>query len=144
MAEGAMRTLLSGKRPGKFEVISSGTSAQPEFNATEYAVEAAKIWKSDISGHKSQPLETSLIDEADLILAMTPSHYEKILSMRSGAESKTYLLKKFPDGGPRGEGVADPIGQSLDMYNQTFLEIGELLGKHLDEILRRIDEKTNE
>jgi len=144
MAEGAMRTLLSGKRLGKFEVISSGTSAQPGFQATEYAVEAAKIWKSDISEHKSQPLESSLIDEADLIFAMTPGHYEQILSLRSGADSKSYLLKKFTDGGSQGEGVADPIGQSLDMYNRTFLEIGEQLGKHLDEILRRIDEKIND
>jgi len=143
MAEGALRVLLTGKRPGKFRVVSSGTSAPSGFPATKYAIEAARIWDSDISGHESQPLTSALIDEADLILAMTPGHYEQTLSIRSGAESKTYLFKKFPDQGSRGEGVADPIGQSLDMYNQTFLEIGECLGKYLDEIIRRIDEKTS-
>lgn len=144
MAEGALRTLLSGKRPGKFKVISSGTSAPSGYPATKYAIEAAKIWDSDISGHESQPLTTGLIDEADLIFAMMPGHYQLILNLRSGAESKTYLFKRFPDKGSQGEGVADPIGQSLDVYNRTFLEIGEQLGKHLDEIIKRIDEKTDD
>ena len=35
------------------------------------------------------------------------------------------------------------IGQSLERYNETFLEIGEFLGKYLDEIVKRIDEKDN-
>jgi len=41
-----------------------------------------------------------------------------------------------------GETLEDPIGQSLERYNQTFIEIGEHLGKFLPEIVRRIDEKV--
>ncbi|MDF1544501.1 MAG: low molecular weight protein arginine phosphatase [bacterium] len=142
MASGAMRVLLDKKRPGKYEVISAGTSAATGFPATAYAIEAAKIWNGDISGHKSQPLTRELIDRADLIFALTPGHYKEILKLRKDAASRTYLLKEFPVPGPNGEGVDDPIGQSLDRYNETFLEIGECLGKHLDEIVKRIDEKA--
>ena len=40
-----------------------------------------------------------------------------------------------------GEPVDDPIGQSLDRYNETFLEIGEYLGKYIDEIVKEVDGK---
>jgi protein-tyrosine phosphatase len=143
MAEGALRMLLSKERPAdKFEVISAGTAAATGFPATKYAIEAAKIWDVDLTEHSSQPLTPALIDKADLILAMTASHAKEVLKLRPQAKDKTYLLKKFPQPGSDGEGVDDPIGLPLEVYNQTFLEIGEYLGKHLPEIVKRIDRKT--
>ncbi|MCK4573225.1 MAG: hypothetical protein KAU36_02585 [candidate division Zixibacteria bacterium] len=143
MAEGALRHLLQMKRPGKFEVVSSGTAAAVGFPATLYAIEAAKVWDVDISGHKSQPLTPALIDRVDLILGMTPGHVRETMHLRRDVRNKTFLFKNFPENSPDGEGVADPIGQSLEEYNRTFLEIGEYLGQFLDEIVKRIDEKTN-
>jgi len=143
MAEGALKMLLDKERPGKFDVISAGTASARGFPATIYAMEAVKTWDVDISKHQSQPLTATLIDRADLIFAMTPSHLQEILKIRRSAKDKVYLFKSFPDPSPNGEGVADPIGQSLEKYNETFLEIGEYLGKHLPEIVKKIDEKTN-
>ncbi len=142
MAEAALTVLLNGKRPGKAEVISSGTSAASNFPATMYAIEASKIWEADLSKHQSKPLTKDLIDKSDLIFAMTPSHYSDIIATDKRAERKTYLFKLFPDTGRDGEGVADPIGRELEKYNETFLEIGECLGEMLPEIVKRIDEKN--
>lgn len=144
MAEGALRSLLEKTHDGKFEVISAGTSAAAGFPATMYAIEASKVWDVDISGHLSQPLSSALIEKADLILVMTTQHYNEIVRVKRDAKNKTFLLKNFPNGGGDGEPVVDPIGQSLERYNETFLEIGEYLGKYRDEITRRIDEKVNE
>jgi len=144
MARGAMRVLLERERPGKAHVISAGTHAAIGYPATMYAIEAAKIWDADITDHSSTPLVGEVIDRADLIFAMTPGHMKEILALQPEAASKTFLFKNFPDPSPEGEGVDDPIGQSLDRYNQTFLEIGEYLGKYLPEIVRRIDEGGNE
>jgi len=145
MAEGMLRQLLEEKRLHKFEVISAGTAAAAGFPATLYAIEAAKNWDVDISKHLSQPLSKSLIDKADLILAMTSKHYNEILRLRKDAKSKTYLFKNFPHTGAEGEDISDPIGQSLEKYNETFLEIRDYLTNNLDEIVKRIDEKaTNE
>jgi len=143
MAEGALRVLLEKERPGKFRVMSAGTSAGASFPATIFAIEAAKIWNCDISGHRSQPLTAPLIDQADLIFGMTDKHVAEVLRLRPDARDKTFLFKNFPDNAPVGEPVADPIGQALERYNETFLEIGEYLGKYLPEIVKRIDEKTN-
>ena len=143
MAEGALRHLLKDKYGEKVKVISSGTMGSTGFPATIYGIEAAKLWDIDNSGHLSQALTKELIDKSDLIFAMSPNHYKEIVRLRSGAESKTYLFKKFPESGGKGEGVNDPIGMDLDEYNKTFLEIGEQLGKVLPEIEKLIDEKFN-
>jgi protein-tyrosine phosphatase len=143
MAAGALRVLLEKKRPGKFEVISSGTGAASGFPATEFAIEAGKIWNSDISNHRSQPLTEELIDSSDLILAMAPSHLKELLRLKPTAKSKAFLLKNFPDQRPDGDSVDDPIGMPLDYYKETFLEIGEEIGRFLSDVIKRIDETVN-
>lgn len=141
MAEGAMRVLLEGRKIDYIDVLSAGTGAVPACPATLYAVEAAKTWHADISKHRSRPLSTELLEESDLILVMTPSHYLSIASMSPESKKKIYLLKKFPEPGDDGDGVADPIGGSLDMYNHTFLEIGEELGRILPDIIELAKKK---
>lgn len=143
MAEGALRVLLEKERPGKFEVISSGTSAADGFPATEHAIEASKLWKSDISKHESQALTEELIGKADLILAMTPNHYRQLMTINPEAQSKYFLLRNFPDPDPFGAAVDDPIGQPLDYYKNTFLEIAEEAGRIMPEIVKRIDETVD-
>ncbi len=125
----------------EYKIISSGTSAATGFPATLYGIDAAKIWDADLSGHLSQGLTSDLLDKADLIFAMTPSHLAEILRLRKDVADKTYLFKNFPDKNRQGEGLSDPIGQELSVYNETFLEIGEYLGKYLDEIVKRIEKK---
>ena len=143
MAEGALKILLEKKRPGKFEVISSGVIAADGFPATMYGQEAAKMWDCDLSGHGSQMLSRQLIERSDLILAMGAEHLQEVLRLVPHAKNRSYLFKSFPDPTLNGERLEDPIGQSLERYNETFLEIGEFLGKYLDEIVKRIDEKDN-
>jgi len=140
MAAGALKVLLEKNRPGKFEIISSGTGAATGFPATEFAVEASKIWNCDLSEHRSQPLTESLIEQCDLILAMTPGHLRELARVKPDPAGKYYLLKNFPDASPDGDGVDDPIGMPLDYYKDTFLEIGEEIGRFLPEIVKRIDE----
>lgn len=143
MAEGALRELLKGRGLDSIEVFSAGTATAPGSPATLYAREAVKTWGADISSHKSRPLRPELIEEADLVLAMTRSHYNEVVMMVPDASDKTFLLKKFPDPGDDGEGVADPIGGSLDMYNHTFLEIGEELGRILPHLIELAEQKRN-
>jgi len=142
MAEAGLRVLLEKERPGQYEILSAGTAGGEDFPATRYAQEAVKLWHGDLSSHRSRPLTPDVIERADLIFGMTPDHVDEVLRLSPEARDRTFLFKNFPDPSTDGEGVDDPIGQSLDRYNETFLEIGEYLGKHLPEILKRMDAKT--
>jgi protein-tyrosine-phosphatase len=143
MAEGALRVLLEGRKIETGDVQSAGTASMPGCPPTLYAIEASKTWNADISGHKSRPISSELLEEVDLILAMTPIHYRDIVTICPEARDKTFLLKRFPDPGDEGGSVADPIGGSLDLYNQTFLEIGEELGRMLPDLIEMINKKAD-
>ncbi len=142
MAEGALRKLLEKNHSGKFEIVSSGIAAGVGFPATKFAQEAVKIWEIDISQHMSQPLTEDLIENSDLIIAMSTEHYHEVSRINPGADEKTYLLKSFPDMTGFGESVEDPIGMPLDQYNEVFLEIGECLGVNLDQIIKLMEAKS--
>ena len=142
MAEGGLRKLLENKGTTGIDVFSSGTAGAIGFPATAYAIEAARIWEADITGHRSQPLTVELIDRADLILGMEPSHCREVIRIQPDARNRVFLLKNFPDRDCEGEGIDDPIGGSLDMYNHTFLEIGEELGRILPDIIKMAERKA--
>lgn len=141
MAQAALTVLLEKERPGRFTVLSAGIAAADGHKATDHAREAVRLWDGDLSQHRSQFLTEALIESADLIFGLTSQHVHAILAKSDSAAGKTFLLKNFPELSPDGEGVDDPIGGPLDHYNETFVEIGEYLGKHLPEIVKRIDEQ---
>jgi len=143
MAECALQHLLEKERQGKAKVSSAGMAAADGYPATQYAIEAVRMWDLDLTDHQSRPLTEDLVRQSDLILVMAPEHHRAVLNLDSEAAARTFLLKSFPDNSPVGEDVEDPIGQSLETYNETFLEIGEYLGKHLTEIVTRIDAGQN-
>ncbi len=142
MAEGGLRKLLEKDNISDIEVYSSGTGAANGFPATEYAIEAARLWDADLTNHRSQILATELISASDLILVMTSSHGYDVTNMVPDAKSKTFLLKNYPDSSLQGEGVDDPIGCSLDMYNRSFIEIGEELGRILPFLIKAAEKKA--
>jgi len=142
MAAGGLRKLLEKDKIANIEIFSSGTGAASGFPATEYASEAARLWDADLTDHRSQPLTRELINEADLILVMTPLHAYDVINMVPDARDKTFLLKNYPESSLKGEGIDDPIGGSLDVYNQSFLEIGEELGRILPYLIKAAEKKA--
>ncbi len=144
MAEGALKKLLEKDGVNNVEVVSSGTGAVFGFPATDYAIEAAKIWDANISRHKSQPVTRELIERMDLVLCMSPAHCEEVKRLSEFSRDKIYLLRNYPKKGCQGEGIDDPIGGTLDIYNRAFLEIGEELGRILPFIKEAAAKKAKE
>ena len=134
MAEGILRSLLAERGIDNINVSSAGVGALEGMPATPFAIEAAKVWGVDISSHVARQLNTAIVDDSDLILVMSPEHYEAIRRKMPQALPKTFLFKGFPEPfSAAQEGVHDPIGGTLNDYNQTYME--------LEETLRRIENR---
>jgi len=137
MAEGILKSVLSEKDIKNINVSSAGTAGFNGHPATGFAVEAAKVWNVDISGHLSTPLTKELLDSADLILAMSSNHIGFIKQVAPKALSRSFLLKGFPEPySPLQEDVYDPIGGPLDLYNQTYMELDEKIRGIVPEIVK--------
>jgi len=160
MAEGILKKMLKENKLNNFEVVSAGTSSMDGAFASLFAMEVAKAQNVDLTQHRTRQLNREILREADLILAMSDAHLEAIRRMDEKALEKTYPLKTFPrhypisssEGGlsetkneDKRQGVSyirDPIGGSIDDYNQCFLEIEKEIKRIFPDLISLAGEKN--
>ena len=136
MAEALLRKKLADKLklpPDQLEdrgvvVMSAGISASPGSRAAAEAVSIMKERGLDLSLHESQPLSDRIVRYADVIITMTRSHRDAILTHWPEAESRTHIITRG-----RGE-VSDPIGGPAELYRACAKQIDSLLETWMDEL----------
>jgi len=116
-----------GRRPGVI-VASAGIAAMMGGHASTEAVRAVGEMGLDLRDHETQPLTEMLIRHADLILTMTHSHREAIVTQWPGAAERTLQLSRD------GLDISDPIGGPLERYKQCAGQIRAELEARLDQL----------
>lgn len=108
-----------------FLVYSAGLAAQGGSPAAAEAIETARGYGTDLTGHRSRQLSPELALRADYLVAMTRDHLDALADLypRPGAPAR--LLD------PAGGDVADPIGCPAPVY----AECAEQIGRHLEALL---------
>lgn len=81
------------------ECSSAGLHCWKGRNVPAGMVGLAARYKVDLTTHESRPLETRDVRDADAIFVMDAMNYEDLLARFPEAESKTYFLGMFEDGG---------------------------------------------
>jgi len=105
--------------------VGAGNGAPP----TPEAVEAIEqLGLGDLGDHRSQPLSTELIADADAIYCMTRAHLDAVVRLDPTAADRTHLLD------PEGGDVDDPIGGGLDVYVDTARRMRDMIARRLQEI----------
>ena len=124
MAEGLMRKLL-GPKCG-WDISSAGVCAADGFPASPNAVEAMREKQINISAHRSRHLSPELIEGADLLVTMTRSHCDAILSIAPESAGKVFLLKSFGIAECAAD-IYDPFGEALEVYRRVRDEMDAAL-----------------
>ncbi|MEO0081674.1 MAG: hypothetical protein ABIL25_05190 [candidate division WOR-3 bacterium] len=127
MAAGLLSQMLG---PERVFIYSAGTDAPVGSPATSNAIVAAGELGVDLTLHRSQLIDTGLVQNADLVLVMEEYHRRRVLELVPGAESKTRLVAE--------QGIADPLGQPLEAYRRTAAELRRYLVPVAHEIRQRI------
>jgi protein-tyrosine-phosphatase len=91
------------------EAESAGLSAFEGSTPPEDAVAVAAEYGVDLGAHRAQRLTPALLDEADVVVAMTGDH------LRAIASDKARLLVDAD--------VDDPIGGGIDAYRRAYGQI---------------------
>lgn len=133
LAEALARRELDRRDWQHVRVASAGLSAEHGAPASRNAVAVGERYGLDLSGHLSRPLTPELLEWADLVLAMSPSHVYAV--DRMGGEEKVSLLSEFAAGGA-GEGVPvrDPFGGPEEVYEATLRELDPLVTAVFDRL----------
>lgn len=108
-------------------IQSAGTFAGNGSQASAEAVEVMHRRDIDITGHRSTRLSSELINQADHIYVMTRGHAEVVTRMAPNAQGKTRTLCDD-------EGIGDPIGGSVSVYESCADKIEKALTTRLREV----------
>jgi RpiB/LacA/LacB family sugar-phosphate isomerase len=141
MAQGLFADLIRGRRD--IEVTSAGIGAIGGQPPSPYAVDVMQEIGIDIRNIRSKPLMAELVRKADFIFVMTYGHLDSMLLLFPSAAEKTFLLREFEtDLAVMDREVADPIGQSREIYRDCRDQIRTALPRLLDLVLRSTHDET--
>jgi protein-tyrosine-phosphatase len=101
------------------DVRSAGTLGIDNMPPTEQALKVLSEEGVDARDYHSKGLSKELVDWADLVLVMEPSHKVAIIEEDPGAEDKVRYLAGF---NPEKNDVIipDPIGRPVAFYRTSF------------------------
>jgi L-threonylcarbamoyladenylate synthase len=138
MAQGLFRKMLSSRDLTGIEIRSAGISAA---EGTPPAALAQQVVRDqdgvDISAHRARLLTTTLLEEADIVLAMSLSHARQIESLGRRFARKTYLLTSYPAWEhPDPDDIEDPVGGTRTDYLRVYGRIREQLERILPAVLK--------
>ena len=96
LAEAFLRQALLARFPdGAPDVASAGTAGWEGSPAHPDSVAVAKERDADISAHVARRLNRSMVDDADLVLAMAGEHRDAIVQAVPEALGRTFTLKEL-------------------------------------------------
>lgn len=131
MAEALLRYYIA-EHPGlELNIKSAGTAAFGNQEASHNAVLALKELGIDLTEHRSQMVTDELIDEADIVLTMTTSHKQQLLSFKPDASQKIFTLAEFTCQN-MAKNISDPFGGNLSTYIECRNEISAHIMKLID------------
>ena len=119
MAEGIFKSKTADYKD-YLNISSCGLSAFPGDAASPNAVKAMADREIDISHHRSRPINQYIIEEADIIVCMTESHYSALYPT---AKEKLLLL---------GGGIPDPFMGDEKTYSLCADKISDAIDALLD------------
>jgi L-threonylcarbamoyladenylate synthase len=111
-----------------YTITSAGTFGIVGVPASDEAVDACVAKQVDISAHRSRALTAHLIEQSDLIFAMTRGHLLAVTDISPQAAEKCFLLAEGAD-------IPDPIGQSQVIYDNCAERIDKAIIKRIDEMI---------
>jgi protein-tyrosine-phosphatase len=113
-------------------VGSAGTSAWAGAPASDGSLLVALEHGHDLSAHRARTLSPALVEQADLLLTMGPSHLERVHVLGGGARARQ--LAHYATRGATDAPVSDPFGGELDVYRRTYDELCQLVQAALDRV----------
>jgi protein-tyrosine phosphatase len=111
-----------------YKVVSIGTMDTADQPASDEAIAACAAKGIDIKAHKSRKLSSELVEESDFIFVMERAHQKKVAAISPEAANKCVLLAENQE-------IADPIGQSQEVFNYCAELIEKAVRKRISEFV---------
>lgn len=141
MAAALLRARLQEDQERRdWHVVSVGTWAPEGRPASAYAVAEMSEREIDIRAHRSRSVNGELMEEADLVLAMTRNHAEALSVAFPDQAHKVHLLSEMSG---QVYDVSDPYGGTRLEYAYIARELEELIDEGYERIVSLAEEGSD-
>jgi protein-tyrosine-phosphatase len=142
MAEAIAKNWVEKNQLGAdINIVSAGIMAKRGDPISEEAAAVLEQRQIPVPDHGAQKLTARLLEEADLVLAMTSSQRYSVLRQSSGMAAKIFRLKAYAKQIDEIESwqvdldVVDPYCQPIEIYQDCANELLELVPLALEHFL---------
>lgn len=135
MAEGLFKEFLLNNVEDwrQWKVESAGTWTNAGYPPASLAVEVMKNHGIDISMHRSRPITQIPLSRFRLILTMEPGHKEAIQIEFPQISNRVFLFREMVG---KLEKIEDPIGSTLEKFEETVIVLENTIIEGFSEITR--------
>lgn len=116
---------LAKDRGLPFRAESAGTAAIEGNPAAPNAVAALEEVGVYPGAHRARRVSAGMLEEAELVLAMTPQHAATLRRLRGSPSRGIHTLPEYATGAPDKEGISDPYGLTMAAYRVTVRQLYE-------------------
>jgi protein-tyrosine-phosphatase len=114
------------------DIASAGVFAFKGAGASENASKVMHEMNLDVSRHMATPLTHEILENSNIILTMTSSHKNSIISSYPQFNNKIFTLTEYV--GEEGD-ILDPFGGDVNTYRNCANDIKRLIGKLFSKIM---------
>ena len=132
MAEALARHELETRGWSGVEVTSAGTAALAGSAASPEVPQVLEEAGIAVPEHAARELTPELVEAADAVLVMGPSHAGAVRAM--GGEDRVALVTDYLPEPEAGEPVLDPIGRGTAVYRETRDQLHRSIRAFLDHL----------
>jgi len=140
IAEAFLRHLLAARRIDGISIESAGVAGWEDSAAAPEAIEALRELAIDLSPHQARRLSRSLIERADLVLAMAAEHRDATIRLAPSAAPRTFTLKELVDLLRQADGVSATRDTQGEPAARLKALVGEADRLRASGVERSIDE----
>jgi protein-tyrosine-phosphatase len=123
-----------------YSAFSAGTWALENQPASANAVTALAERGIDLSPHRGQTITPRLIDQADVVIVMTRSHFDALTFEFPKLRAKIHLMSELID---RTFDIADPYGNALADYQDCAANLEQMINSGYEKIKKWIPDQTS-
>jgi protein-tyrosine phosphatase len=119
--------------------VTAGSAGINAFNGGGASLNAAAAMRSrrlSLDGHRSKKVERDDIEDAYVVLTMTRSHKDALISMFPDQAEKIFSLGEYA-GAPMD--ISDPYGGDLAQYERCAAELEALVRRAIDKASNDFD-----
>ncbi len=136
MAE-AIFNALAEERKLPWQAVSAGVAALEGEDITPNARAALEEVGIYPEGHRARQVSEAMLEEADLVLAMSPRHVAALhQNFGSLLDDKLHTLPEYASGVPSEEGIPDPYGHTITAYRASVRQLLECVERVVERLER--------